>query len=173
MKTILLVLSILIVTLVVTLIAEEKKHQAATQHGTAAHAILLPNQLKWKDGPPGLPPGAQFVILEGDPSKEGPFTMRAKIPDGYRIPPHTHPKVEHVTVLSGTMHFGMGEKFNESATQPMPAGTFGYWPAGMAHFVRIEGETILQVHGVGPWGIDYLNPEDDPRKTTAKEAVSK
>src|SRR5687768_89599 len=102
---------ILAIALMISLMAEEKKHQAPAEHGAAAHAIHLPDQLEWKDGPPALPPGAKFVMLEGDPQKEGPFTMRVRLPDGFRIPPHTHPKVEHVTVLSGTLHFGMGEKF--------------------------------------------------------------
>jgi quercetin dioxygenase-like cupin family protein len=103
-------------------------------------------------------------VLEGDLAKEGPFTVRVWFPDGYRIPPHTHPKVEHLTVLSGVVNFGMGEKFDQTATKEMPAGTFGYWPAGMKHFVWIKGETIIQVHGIGPWNIQYLNPADDPRQ---------
>jgi len=162
---------ILAVALVFALLAEEKKHQPAPAHGAAAHAIHLPDQLEWKDGPDALPPRAKFVLLEGDPAKDGPFTMRVRVPDGYQIPPHTHPKVEHVTVLSGTVHFGMGEKFDKAATQAMPAGSFGWWPPGMKHFVWVEGETVVQVHGIGPWAIEYLNPADDPRK--AKEAVSK
>jgi quercetin dioxygenase-like cupin family protein len=73
-------------------------------------------------------------VLEGDPAKEGPFTMRALLPDGYSVPPHTHPAVEHITVISGTFNIGMGEKFDKSAAQAMPAGSFGRWPAGMKHF---------------------------------------
>jgi quercetin dioxygenase-like cupin family protein len=129
-------------------------------------SIHRPDQIKWKDGPASLPPGAKFAVLEGDTTKEGPFTMRVLLPDGFRIPPHTHPNIEHVTVISGLVNFGMGEKFDKSATQPMPAGTFGFWPAGMKHFVWTTGETIVQVHGIGPWRIDYLNPADDPRNAT-------
>lgn len=136
---------------------------AAGQHD-AGEAIHTPDQIKWQDGPPSLPPGAKFALLEGDPAKEGFFTMRIRMPDGYKIPPHTHPKVEHVTVISGTFNFGMGAKFDQSATKAMPAGTFGYWPAGMKHFVWAKGETVVQVHGIGPWKIEYLNPADDPRK---------
>jgi len=134
---------------------------------TASHAIHTPDQIQWKVGPPSLPPGAKMAVLEGDPSKEGLFTMRVTLPDGYSIPPHTHPAVEHVTVISGTLHFGMGEKFDKSMAQPMPAGTFGYWPPGMKHFVWVNGETVLQVHGMGPWGIQYVNPADDPRNQKA------
>lgn len=122
-------------------------------------------EAKWQPGPPSLPKGSQFVVLEGDPAKEGPFVFRAKLPDGFRIPPHTHPKVERVTVISGTFHLGMGETFSEEGAVEMPAGTYGFWPAGMKHFAWAEGETIVQVHGIGPWSINYLNPDDDPRNS--------
>ena len=131
---------------------------------TSGHAIHTPDRIEWKDGPPSLPPGAKMAVLEGDPMKEGLFTMRVSMPDGYSIPPHTHPAVEHVTIINGTLNFGMGDKLDKSATQPMPAGAFGYWPPGMKHFVWVKGETIVQVHGIGPWGIQYVNPSDDPRK---------
>ena len=127
-------------------------------------ALFPPADIKWRDGPPSLPKGAQFAVLEGDPSKEGPFVFRVKVPDGYRIPPHTHPKTERVTVISGTFHIGMGDKFDEKAGKAMPAGTFGHWAAGMKHFVWVKGETIVQFHGEGPWTINYVNPADDPRQ---------
>ena len=119
--------------------------------------------IAWKEGPPSLPKGAKIAVLEGDPSKEGPFVFRVKVPDGYRIPPHTHPKTERVTVISGTFKIGMGEAFDEHALTPMPAGTYGYWEPGMEHFVQVEGETVAQFHGMGPWVINYVNPADDPR----------
>jgi hypothetical protein len=122
-----------------------------------------PAKLEWKDGPPSLPKGAKIAILEGDPSKEGPFVFRVKVPDGYRVAPHMHPKMERVTILSGTFNIGMGEKFDQKATQAMTAGTYGFWEPNMAHFVWIKGETIAQFHGVGPWSIKYVNPDDDPR----------
>jgi Domain of unknown function (DUF4437) len=121
------------------------------------------DKVPWQDGPPSLPKGAKIAVLEGDPAKEGPFVFRLKLPDGYRVPPHTHPKTERVTVLSGTFHIRMGGRFDETATKPMPAGAYGHWPAGMKHFVWAEGETVLQFHGMGPWSIQYVNPEDDPR----------
>ena len=129
-------------------------------------ADLFPTaDLKWKVGPPSLPKGALIAVLEGDPSKEGPFVFRVKVPDGYRIPPHTHPKTERVTVISGIFIIGMGAKFDEKAGRAMPAGTYGHWPAGMMHFVRVEGETVVQFHGMGPWSIEYVNPADDPRRS--------
>ena len=114
--------------------------------------------IQWNDGPASLPAGAKVAVLEGDPAKEGFFTMRLWLPDGFKIPPHWHPKVEHVTVISGTFNVGMGEKFDQTATRVMPAGTFGFWPADMKHFAWAKGETVLQLHGTGPWMITYENP---------------
>jgi len=126
---------------------------------------LFPSaEIKWKDGPPSLPKGAKIAVLEGDPGKTGPFVFRVKVPDGYRIPPHTHPQTERVTVISGTFNIGMGDTFDQKKTKAMPAGTFGHWAANMKHFVWVKGETVVQFHGNGPWTIEYLNPQDDPRK---------
>jgi quercetin dioxygenase-like cupin family protein len=91
--------------------------------------------------------------------------MRLRLPDGYRVPPHTHPQPERVTVLSGTLHIGMGGRFDPAKAKAMPAGTFGIWPAGMKHFAWAEGQTVIQVHGNGPWSIHYVNPADDPRQS--------
>jgi hypothetical protein len=132
------------------------------EHGDGI-TLNHPNKIVWKPAPSSLPKGAQIAILEGDPAKEGPFVFRVKAPDGYVIPPHTHPKMERVTVISGTFNIGMGKRFDRSATQAMPAGTYGYWEPEMAHFVWIKGETIAQFHGMGPWMIEYVNPKDDPR----------
>jgi quercetin dioxygenase-like cupin family protein len=133
-------------------------------HKEAADIELFSlDKTKWQEGPPSLPKGAMIAVLEGDPTKEGPFVFRVKVPDGYRVPPHTHPKTERITVIAGTFNIGMGDKFDEKATKPMPAGTYGYWPSGMKHFVWAKGETILQFHGTGPWSIQYVNPKDDPR----------
>lgn len=120
-------------------------------------------EIKWRNGPESLPPGAQIAVLEGDPSMTGPFVFRVKVPDGFTIPPHTHPRAERVTVIAGTFHIAMGEKLDKSDGQPMPTGSFGYWPAGMKHFAWVTGETIVQFHGIGPWQITYVNPADDPR----------
>jgi quercetin dioxygenase-like cupin family protein len=120
-------------------------------------------ELPWKEGPPSLRQGASMAVLEGNPEQAGPFTMRLRFPPGFEIAPHFHSQVEHVTVLAGTLHFGMGERFERERTRPMPTGSFGYWPPGMRHFGWAEGETILQLHGTGPWTITYVNPADDPR----------
>jgi len=128
-------------------------------------AIHRPDGLAWKDGPASLPPGAKFAVLEGDPAKPGPFVFRVKVPDGYRIPPHTHPKPERVTVISGTFNLGMGDTFDAKKGQELPAGTYGTWPPGMKHYVWVKGETVVQFHGEGPWTITYVNPTDDPRNS--------
>lgn len=123
-----------------------------------------PSKIVWKDGPGSLPPGAKFAVLEGDPGKDGPFVMRLKFPDGYRIAPHMHPKTERLTVISGTFNLGMGEKVDDKTAHRMPAGTYGYWADGMVHYAFATGETVVQLHGIGPWGVTYVNPQDDPRR---------
>jgi hypothetical protein len=110
-------------------------------------------------------PGAKMAILEGDPSKEGLFTMRLKLPDGYRVFPHWHPKTERLTIISGTVNLGAGDRFDPKATQALAAGTYSSMPPKMTHFAWMKGETILQLSSIGPWEIIYVNPSDDPRIT--------
>lgn len=128
------------------------------------HLMLAPNDLKWTDKTPGLPAGGKMAILEGDPNKPGPFTFRFRAPAGFKVMPHSHPGTEHVTVLSGVVHMGMGDAFDKSKAKKLTAGSFAVMPAGGNHFVWVEEEAIVQIHGVGPWGITYVNPADDPRK---------
>src|SRR5437588_12666370 len=104
------------------------------QEHSAGIVLNPPDGLKWQAGPPSLPKGAKIAVLEGDPGKEGPFVFRVKVPDGYRIPPHTHPKPERVTVISGTFHIGMGDRFDAGKGKAMHAGTYGTWPANTHHF---------------------------------------
>jgi len=122
-----------------------------------------PTSIEWKPGPAAIPPGAKMAVLEGDPTKEGPFVVRFQFPDGYHIPPHTHPKTERVTVISGNLYLATGETLDRNSAKKLPAGSFGYWPAGMKHAGWSEGETVIQLHGIGPWQINYVNPADDPR----------
>src|SRR5688572_15503260 len=126
--------------------------------------ITTPEQAKWNAAPPSLPPGAQAALLEGDPSKPGDFTMRLRMPDGYKIPPHHHPKRERVTVVSGTFKVGMGDRWDDAQMAELPAGTYAYINPGSNHFAKASGETVIQLHGVGPWSLVYANPADDPRK---------
>lgn len=129
----------------------------------AEHKMLAPTEIKWGPGPASLPPGAQAAVLYGDPTKDGLFALRLKFPKGYRIPPHTHPKPEIVTVISGTFLFGMGEKA-DAAKKALPAGSFISMPPGQTHFAGADEETIVQLNSTGPWAVNYVNPKDDPRK---------
>ena len=131
---------------------------------TSGHLMVLPDQLEWKDVP-SLPPGAKWAALEGDPTKAEPFTMRVQFPANYTIPLHTHPVVERVTVLSGTLHFASGEVFDREKAKPLPPGALAVMGGGVPMYGFTGGEpVVIQVNGVGPWGIDFLNPADDPRK---------
>jgi quercetin dioxygenase-like cupin family protein len=85
------------------------------------------------------------------------------MPDNYRIAPHFHPADEHLTVISGPFNMGLGEKFERDATKPMVAGSFVVMPKGSPHYAWTRGETVLQVHAIGPWRLTFVHPEDDPR----------
>jgi len=136
----------------------------ATPADTGKHILITPKAIEWADAPPVLPPGAKMAVIEGKPSEPGPFTIRAKFPAGYRIPPHWHPADEHVTVISGTFRMGLGEKFDEKALHDLPVGGFAVMAKGTRHFAMTKGPTIVQIHGIGPWGLTYVNLADDPRQ---------
>lgn len=127
------------------------------------HILVKAADISWVDAPPVLPVGAKISVLEGDPSKPGPFTMRIQVPANYRVPPHEHPADEHVTVISGDFAIGMGETFTESALSELPVGSFAMMKTGVRHFARSKGGATIQLHGIGPWGLTYVNPADDPR----------
>lgn len=146
--------------LTIAVAQQETKKEPSAVSGT--HIMLTNADLKWSN-PEALPPGAKLAVLEGDPTQPGFFTMRVKLPANYRIPAHWHPVDEHVTVLSGTFNMGMGDKLDEKATKELPTGSFAVMPAGKHHFAWTKVETVVQLHGVGPWGINYINPNDDPR----------
>ena len=129
------------------------------------HVMLKAGDIQWQAAPPSVPKGAEIAVLYGNPAEEGPFAMRLKLPGGYAIPPHTHPKPEVVTVISGTFHLGMGEAADKGSTEALEAGSFFAFEPGSAHFAHTDDETVVQINSVGPWGIDYINPKDDPRQT--------
>lgn len=129
----------------------------------AAHIMLTPAEIQWKAAPPSLPPGAQVSILEGDMAKPGFFALRIKLPAGYKVPPHWHPGHERVTVLSGTFYLGHGDTFDEAALKVYPAGSYSSMPPKMRHFATAKEDTVIQIATIGPWGINYVNPADDPR----------
>lgn len=134
--------------------------------GSDEHILYTADEIEWQDGPASLDEGAQFAVLEGDPSKPGLFTMRLKLPDGFLIAPHTHPKHERVTVISGTFLLGDGSEAvaDPDALEVMEAGSYTTMPPGMQHYAFADGETVVQLTSVGPWEIDYINPDDDPRE---------
>lgn len=132
------------------------------------HTIKTPEEVTWRSGPPSIPPGAEAAVLHGDPSKEGLFALRLKLPAGYTLPPHTHPKPEIVTVISGTFHLGMGEAIDRDRAKALPAGSFFAFPPGMAHYAFTREETVIQLNSTGPWALTYVNPADDPRREAAR-----
>ena len=127
------------------------------------HVMLAPDAIVWQAAPAVLPSGAEAAVLFGDPAEDGLFALRVKMPEGYAIAPHTHPAIEAVTVISGTLRFGMGETADHAQAEPLPAGSFFAMPPGTAHFVFADEETVIQVSTNGPWGLTYVNPKDDPR----------
>jgi len=140
------------------------------KHPADDHVFLKPDDIKWGPAPPALPGGAQMAVLAGDPSKAGaPYTVRAKMPDGYIVPPHWHPSDENVTVLKGALIVGKGEKIERASTSKYPkgheltAGSYMRMPKDARHYAVAKGETMIQVHGVGPFDITYVNAADDPR----------
>jgi quercetin dioxygenase-like cupin family protein len=136
---------------------------SAEETQSADMRLYPPTTIEWKEGPAALPPGAKMAVLEGDPTKEGPFVVRFQFPAGYHVAAHTHPKTERVTVISGTLYLAAGEALDRNSAKSLPGGSFGFWPAGMKHTAWSEGETVIQLHGIGPWQINYVNPADDPR----------
>jgi hypothetical protein len=132
--------------------------------GTEKHAFT-PDAVEYSPAPSFVAPGAQLAVLEGNPlATSGDYTIRLKMPDGYRIAPHWHPKRENVTVISGTLKFGMGDRFDESSMTSFPAGSFAYLDPDMHHYVMASGDVVVQVHGMAPVQFNYINPEDDPSR---------
>jgi quercetin dioxygenase-like cupin family protein len=124
--------------------------------------LMEPSELQWS-AVASMAPGARIAVIEGNLGTEEPFTFRLKLPANYRVDPHAHPAYERVTVLSGTFHFAHGDTFDRDKTTALPAGGVAIMPPGTPMFGYTEEETIIQLHGTGPWGIEYVNPEDDPR----------
>ena len=140
--------------------------QAYAQDSHAgAHTLLTPSELQWKDAA-GLPPGTKIAVIEGPMNEAVPFTVRIQFPAGAKIPAHWHPAIEHTTVISGVLNMGLGDKLDESKTRPLPVGSISIMQPKTTHFVVFNEETVVQVHGTGPWEINYVNPADDPRKKT-------
>lgn len=140
----------------------KKKASAAKPEAVS----LNPDDIKWGNAPPQFTKGAQLAVLHGDPSKKGPFTIRFKMPDGYKIAPHWHTQDENLSIVSGTFLLHMGDTMDTPAHE-LAAGGFHFLPGKAHHAAEARGETVVQVHGMGPFDIHYLNPADDPSKTAS------
>jgi hypothetical protein len=137
---------------------------AAGPASTGKNAFT-PDAIPYGPPPPFVPGGAQLAVLEGDPSApSGDYTVRLKMPNGYKIAPHWHPHRENVTIISGTFKVGMGDHFDESKMGAFPAGSFAYLDPEMHHYAAASGEVVVQIHGVSPLQFNYINPDDDPSR---------
>lgn len=164
-KFLLSLVALILLSLTTWAYVQDKKHtDKAVAGGSANHVLVTPDAITWGPAPPALPAGAEIAVLQGDPSKAGlPFSMRAKFPDGYAVAPHWHPTDENVLVLQGTLMVGLGEKLDQAAAREMSPGSYALMPKGMRHFATAKGETIIQIYGIGPFEINYVNSADDPR----------
>jgi hypothetical protein len=165
-------LAILLLLPVISLAQTAAPKKAATKAKPAGPApvVVTPDKIQWGPVPAIFPSGAQFAVLAGDPGKPGPFTVRLKMPDGYRVMPHWHPTAENLTVLSGEFHVGMGDKFDESSMLTLPAKSLGVVPPHHNHYAMAKGETEIQVSSTGPFKLIYVNPADDPTHGQASPA---
>jgi hypothetical protein len=132
---------------------------------SAEKNAFTPDTIQYGPAPPFIAPGAQLAVLEGNPmASSGDYTVRLKMPDGYRIAPHWHPKRENVTVISGTFKVGMGDRFDEASMMSFPAGSFAYLDPDMHHYAMTSGEVVVQIHGTSPVQFNYVNADDDPSR---------
>jgi hypothetical protein len=135
--------------------------QAGAQH-SGGHIMLAPSELTWTDLP--SLPGVKIAVIEGPLNQAVPIMFRLKFPANFNIPPHWHPGIEHITIISGTLHMGIGSVFDKSKTRPLTTGSVSIMQPGTHHYVWTAEETIGQVHSIGPWSVNYVNPADDPAK---------
>jgi Domain of unknown function (DUF4437) len=127
-----------------------------------------PGDIKWGNAPPSLPKGAKLAVLYGDPGKSGPFVMRLMTPASYKIAPHWHSQTENLTIISGTLYLGSGDKADKAHEHALKAGGFHYLPAKAHHYAFTKAPTVIQIHGDGPFDITYINDADDPSKAAKK-----
>jgi len=124
--------------------------------------------ITWGPAPAIFPAGAQMAVLQGDPGSTSLFTVRLKLPAGYKLAPHTHPTEEGVTVISGTLQAGMGATFDTKGMMALQPGGFVRIPANHAHYIVAQGPTIVQVHAMGPFALTYVNPADNPQTSASR-----
>lgn len=137
---------------------------AAAEGDPASFVHRIPDEIEWTPSA-AIPAGGQSAIIYGDPRKPLPYVTRVKLPAGYTIPPHRHPEERLYTVISGTFYIGFGDKLDATKLHAFPAGSVLVVPANASHFHWMRsGEAIVQISGVGPSGIAYVDRSDDPRK---------
>jgi hypothetical protein len=146
---------------------------AVTWAETPGQVYMNSADIKFGDGPPGLPKGAKMAVLLGDPGKEGTFVARAEFPANYRIPPHWHTQDEDLTVISGTFYLAEGDKLETTHAHAIKAGGFHHLPAKTHHYAYTKAATVVQINGKGPFDITYIDPKDDPSKAAAEAPKKK
>ena len=149
-------------TTIVTLIAALAVCGPAMAADDHAPAPYLIEEVQWSPAPPVLPEGAEIAVLSGNPFAEGDFVLRLKFPEGYEVPAHIHSGVEMITVVSGAFNIGHGDELDRAATTLLNAGSFVEMPAGHPHFAWTGAETVVQIHGPGPFDITYMDPAGAP-----------
>ena len=133
------------------------------QTASSEKHAFTPDAIAYGPPPAFVAAGAQVAVLEGNPmGSSGDYTIRLKMPDGYRIAPHWHPLRENVTVISGNFKVGMGDRFDESKMMVFPAGSFAYLDPDMHHYAMAVDDVVVQIHGMSPVKFNYVNPADDP-----------
>ncbi len=153
----------IIVLVGVAALAQQQQPVGTGGTGGSSPVAVTPNEINWGAAPEVLPAGAQLAVLSGDPMSNGPYAVRLRMPDGYKIAPHWHPTDENITVLEGTFLVGMGDRFSESSLRTLPTGSYGKMPEHMNHYAVAKGDTVVQIEGMGPFQLTYVNPSDDPR----------
>ena len=138
---------------------------AAGEH----NMLTAGSSVKWGAPPPVFPAGAKFAVVDGDPAAAGLVTVRLVLPPGYKILPHWHPTDEHVTVLSGSLSLGMGDTMDTAHGTTLKAGGYAVAPANVHHYAWTNKGATIQVHLMGPFGLTYVNPADEPSGAAAKK----
>ncbi|WP_442485341.1 rhodanese-like domain-containing protein [Aeoliella sp. SH292] len=159
------------IALLLAAILATSAHAEPTTDSSVPPTAFTTPKLDWQPGPAAYPKGATMAKLLGDPATEGPYLVWIKLPDGFELPPYFHATAERLTVLSGKLHVGAGDKFDKQATTPLIAGQHAEWPSGVNHFALAEGETLIQLHGEGPWVMNYVNPKQDPRHPRQRNVI--
>jgi quercetin dioxygenase-like cupin family protein len=153
-----------VIHIIGTVLALSASSSLMAQTDPPGFVQILPDQVKWQPTA-AIPPGGQSAVLYGDPRKAVPFVTRVRQPADYKIQPHTHPEERVYTVISGTFYIGFGDKLDPTKLKAFPAGSMFVVPAYASHFHWMRsGEAVVQVSGVGPSGIEYVDHADDPRK---------